>query len=82
MDVVTADGRFLTASASEHEDLFWGVRGARANLGIVTAFEYRLHPVGPVLGGMVIYPLSQGRFDEFSADCPDEVSTAGLVSVR
>ena len=84
VDVVTADGRFLTASASEHEDLFWGVRGAGANLGIVTAFEYRLHPVGPVLGGMVIYPLHRGRdvlrfFDEFSAGCPDEVSTAGLL---
>ena len=84
VDVVTADGRFLTASASEHDDLFWGVRGAGANLGIVTAFEYRLHPVGPVLGGMVIYPMSQGRdvlrfFDEFSAACPDEVSTAGLL---
>ncbi|HXJ85068.1 MAG TPA: FAD-binding oxidoreductase [Candidatus Methylomirabilis sp.] len=84
MDVVTADGQFLTASATEHEDLFWGMRGAGANLGIVTAFEYRLHPVGPVLGGMVIYPLRQGRdvlrfFDEYSAGCPDEVSTAGLL---
>jgi FAD binding domain/Berberine and berberine like len=84
VDVVTADGQFLTASAAEHEDLFWGARGAGANLGIVTAFEYRLHPVGLVLGGMVIYPLSQGRavlrfFDEFSAGCPDEVSTACLL---
>ena len=84
VDVVTTDGRLLTASASEHDDLFWGVRGAGANLGIVTSFEYRLHPVGPVLGGMVIYPLSQGRdvlrfFDEFSAACPDEVSTACLL---
>lgn len=84
VDIVTADGRLLTASATEHDDLFWGVRGAGANLGIVTAFEYRLHPVGPVLGGMVIYPMSQGRdvlrfFDEFSAACPDEVSTAGLL---
>jgi len=84
VDVVTADGRALTASANEHEDLFWGVRGAGANLGIVTSFEYRLHPVGPVLGGLVIHPLSGGRealrfFDEFSATCPDEVSTAGLL---
>jgi hypothetical protein len=84
VDVVTADGRALTASTSEHEDLFWGVRGAGANLGIVTSFEYRLHPVGPVLGGLVIYPLSSGKdvlrfFDEFSRTCPDEVSTAGLL---
>lgn len=84
VDVVTADGRLLTASAGENEDLFWGVRGAGANLGIVTSFEYRLHPVGPVLGGMVIYPLSKGKevlrfFDEFSATCPDELTTAALL---
>jgi FAD/FMN-containing dehydrogenase len=82
--VVTADGRAVTASATENADLFWGVRGAGANLGIVVSFEYRLHPVGPVLGGLVIYPMSKGKealrfFDEFSVTCPDEVSTAGLV---
>src|SRR5437016_7374864 len=49
--VVTADGRVLTVSADENDDLYWGIRGAGANLGIVTSFEYRLHPVGPVLGG-------------------------------
>jgi len=69
-DVVTADGRLLVASSTENEDLFWGLRGAGANLGIVTSFEYQLHPVGPVLGGIVVYPLSRGRevlrcFDEF-----------------
>jgi len=84
VDVVTADGQFLTASADENVELFWGMRGAGANLGIVTSFEYRLHPVGPVLGGMVIYPISKGKevlgfFDEFSATCPDEVSTAALL---
>ena len=82
--VVTADGRVVTASASENADLFWGVRGAGANLGIVVSFEYELHRVGPVLGGLVIYPMTKGKealrfFDEFSATCPDEVSTAGLV---
>ena len=84
VDVVTADGRLLTASADENAELFWGMRGAGANLGIVTSFEYRLHEVGPVLGGMVIYPISKGKealrfFDEFSATCPDEVSTAALL---
>ncbi len=84
VDMVTADGRLVTASANEHQDLFWGVRGAGANLGIVVSFEYQLHPVGPVLGGMVIYPLTQGRqvlscFDEFSSTCSDEVSTAALL---
>ena len=50
-DVVTADGRLVITAATENEDLLWGLRGAGANLGIVTSFEYRLHQVGPVLGG-------------------------------
>ena len=84
VDVVTADGQLITASASQNDDLFWGVRGAGANFGIVTSFEYRLHPVGPVLGGMVLYPMSQGKevlqfFDEFSSTCPDEVTLVGLL---
>src|SRR5438132_1844361 len=58
-EVVTADGRLVAAAAGEHDDLLWGLRGAGANFGIVTSFEYRLHRVGPVLGGMVVYPLSQ-----------------------
>ena len=61
-----------------------GLRGAGANLGIVTSFEYQLHQVGPVLGGMVIYPLDQGKqalqlYDEFSSVCSDDVSTAALL---
>jgi FAD/FMN-containing dehydrogenase len=85
VDVVTADGQLLTASASENPDLFWGVRGAGANFGIVTSFEYRLHPVGPtILGGIVLYPMTQGKetlrlFDEFSSTCPDEVSLNCLL---
>jgi FAD/FMN-containing dehydrogenase len=84
VDVVTADGQLVTASESENADLFWGVRGAGANLGIVTAFEYRLHPVGPVLGGMVLHPLSKAKevlhfFDEFSSTAPDELTTVSLL---
>jgi FAD/FMN-containing dehydrogenase len=84
LEVVTADGQLLTASPTQNEDLYWGMRGAGANLAIATSFEYRLHPVGPVLGGMIIYPIEKGRetlrfFDEFSASAPDELSTAALL---
>ena len=78
LDVVTADGRFLTASADEHADLFWGLRGGGGNFGIVTSFEYQLHAVGPiVLGGLVLHPLEQAQavlrfYREFSRELPDE----------
>jgi hypothetical protein len=83
-EVVTADGRQLAVGPDENADLFWGLRGAGANLGIVTRFDYRLHPIGQVLGGMVIYPMSHGRaalrlFDEFADTCPDEVSCVALL---
>jgi FAD/FMN-containing dehydrogenase len=60
-EVVTADGGVITASADQHPDLFWGLRGGGGNFGIVTAFSYRLHPVGPqVLAGPVLWPLEDG----------------------
>jgi hypothetical protein len=83
VQLVTAEGRLVTASENENPDLFWGVRGGGGNFGIVTSFEYQLHHVGTVLGGMVLYPPSKEAlrfFDEFSSTCPDEVSTLGLLS--
>ena len=84
-DVVTADGRLITASADENPDLFWGLRGGGGNFGIVTSFEFRLHPVSTVLGGLLIYPLDQARgiiksYDDFMADAPDEISCAAVLA--
>src|SRR5437016_6830301 len=54
-DVITADGKLLTASEQEHADLFWGVRGGGGNFGVVTSFAFRLHPVGPIVMGGVVF---------------------------
>lgn len=82
VDVVTADGQLLAAHAHENEDLFWGVRGSGGNLGIVSSLEYRLHEVGPVLGGAVLYPITQTRevlqfCRDFAQRLPDEVVIQG-----
>ena len=81
-DVVTADGRFLKASGSENEDLFWGLRGGGGNFGIVTSFEYRLYPVGPiVLGGMLFYSFDRAAellnfWRDYVETAPDELGSA------
>ena len=80
LDVVTADGQLRRASLTENPDLFFGLRGAQSNLGIVTVLEYRLHPVGPiVLAGMVLHPIERGKdvlrfYRDFTAGAPEELS--------
>jgi FAD/FMN-containing dehydrogenase len=79
VDLVTADGLMLTASATEHPELFWGLRGGGGNFGIVTAFDFQLHPVGPVLSGRVVYPLSRARevlrfYRQYTSGVPDELT--------
>ncbi len=85
VDLVTADGQVLRASASEHPDLFWGVRGGGGNFGIVTAFEFQLHPVGPVLAGKVVYPVESARevlrlYREYTSNAPDELTAYACLS--
>jgi FAD/FMN-containing dehydrogenase len=77
--VVTADGDLVTASVTEHADLFWGLRGGGGNFGVVVALEYRLHPVTQVLAGLLLYPLDQASavlryHGEFIETAPDELT--------
>jgi FAD/FMN-containing dehydrogenase len=84
-DVVTADGQLVTASEHEHPDLFWALRGGGGNFGVVTSFEFQLHPVGPeVYAGLVVYPFAQARqvlrmWRDFSAAAPDELSVWAVL---
>lgn len=87
VDIVTADGQLLTASEMENPDLFWAIRGGGGNFGIVTSFEFKLHPLAPnVLGGMVLYPMTQAKevlqfYREYARSAPDNLTAfAGFLT--
>jgi FAD/FMN-containing dehydrogenase len=85
VDMVTAEGEFLTASETENEDLFWGLRGGGGNFGIVTSFEYKLQKIGPiVLGGILLHPMEAAPeflrfYRDFIADAPNELTVVPLL---
>jgi FAD/FMN-containing dehydrogenase len=77
-DVVTADGRFLVASEKENDDLFWALRGGGGNFGVVTSFQFRVHPVKDIYGGPMFFELDDAGavlrfFRDFIADAPEEL---------
>jgi FAD/FMN-containing dehydrogenase len=84
VDIVTADGQFRRASATENEDLFWAVRGAGSNFGVVTSFEFQAHPVGPmVMVAAVFYPFAEApkvlpAWRDFMATAPEELSSIAI----
>jgi FAD/FMN-containing dehydrogenase len=84
VEVVTADSRLLRVSSDESPDLFWAMRGAGANFGVATSFEYRLHPVQVVLGGLILHPITRARdvlrfYREFASALPDELTTYAAI---
>jgi len=83
--VVLADGRFVRASAQEHADLYWGLRGGAGGLGVVTSFEFQLHPLREVLAGLIIHPAEHAgdalrAFRDFAADAPDEFCGLAVIT--
>ena len=89
VDIVTADGQLRKASATENPDLFWGVRGGGGNFGVVTSFEFQMHPIGPmVYAALTMYPIEDARnilrkWRDFMESAPDEVtSNAFMLTVQ
>ena len=84
-EIVTADGKVLQVNAQQNPDLFWALRGGGGNYGVVTMFEYQLHPVGPEMAlCFVLYPAAQARealkfFRSYAAAAPDEISAIAVA---
>src|SRR5207249_4698865 len=79
VDLVTAEGRVTHANEQENPDLFWGVRGGGGNFGVATSFAFRLHPVGAILGGVLVHPMRRARellrfYGKFVEGAPDELT--------
>jgi FAD/FMN-containing dehydrogenase len=84
-DVVLADGRFVRASAGEHADLFWGLRGGGGSIGVVTSFEFQLHPLREVLAGLVVHSTEHAEpalrfFREFASHAADEFCGIAVIA--
>ena len=88
VDIVTAEAKLLTANAEKNPDLFWAVRGGGGNFGVAASFEYRLHPVGPmIIGGLIAYPFDQARemlrfYRDVTSSAPDELMSWEASSTR
>ncbi len=86
VDIVTADGKLLQANADENRELYWGVRGGGGNFGVVTNFNFRLHPMArEVVGGTVVFPLSEAKsvlsfYADYAASAPDELYLDGGIA--
>jgi FAD/FMN-containing dehydrogenase len=84
VDIVTADGKLLRASADEHPDLFWAVRGGGGNFGVITSLEFDLKPAGTILGGGVFYPATDAATiiraaTDYAVSAPDELTVMVFV---